>query len=81
MGEQPDMKKPSLLSSQTQTTGKSLLAFYTSMDTNLYFFHSTGVAGVCGIMNALIERAEKGGSFYMDVRTSPSASIFDYRTN
>ncbi|KAJ5320049.1 hypothetical protein PENANT_c025G03727 [Penicillium antarcticum] len=26
----------------------------------------TGVIGVCGIMNALIERAEKGGSFYMD---------------
>ncbi|KAJ6012055.1 hypothetical protein N7522_002410 [Penicillium canescens] len=28
--------------------------------------YCTGVAGVCGIMNALIERAEKGGSFYMD---------------
>ncbi|KJK67266.1 CoA-transferase family III [Aspergillus parasiticus SU-1] len=28
--------------------------------------YCTGVMGVCGVLNALIERADKGGSFFMD---------------
>ncbi|KNG91215.1 putative alpha methylacyl-CoA racemase [Aspergillus nomiae NRRL 13137] len=28
--------------------------------------YCTGVMGVCGVINALIERADKGGSFFMD---------------
>lgn len=33
---------------------------------------STGVAGTCGVLQALIERGEKGGSYGVDVSIPPS---------
>lgn len=61
-----DMMKPSHLSSLIRITGKKFQHYKPFLELS-NTANSTGVMGVCGVLNALIERADKGGSFFMDV--------------
>lgn len=42
----------------------------------LIVHHSTGVAGATGILQAIIERSEKGGSYVVDVSHITKSKIF-----